>query len=369
MLAGCKLDEVSIPSTTPTVVVQSVLNPANGTQVMYLERTLTGTITVQDSAFNPNDPIRTGGGIPITGASAQLVDSDGTVTNAVEQKTTGNAGTGVYLFPLARGLRFGARYDLRVRTLEGETVSASTRIPTPLTTSTNALTRTFNRDHDTLLVTWNRAIQARTYAIRIESPFGPFFMFTDSAFFRLTGDTRNIFSSDLRRVLIPGFRQDALVAAVDSNFYDYYRTNNDPFTGSGIISRITGGIGLFGSIVSVTTGTLNVVADQRDTVEGRYRATAGATDGTRPSTFQLYIESKSTKDGVPTTLSGRYTTGGTAARSDGVIGTLLGSHIELAFLANQLATDTVEVLVGTVSDGVISGNYVRRPAVVSFTKS
>ena len=48
----------------------------------------------------------------------------------------------------------------------------------------------------------------------------------------------------------PGFRQDVLVAAVDSNFYDYYRTNNDPFTGAGIISRLTGGLGLFGSLVS-----------------------------------------------------------------------------------------------------------------------
>ncbi len=73
---------------------------------------------------------------------------------------------------------------------------------------------------------------------------------------------------------MPGFHQDILVAAVDSNFYDYYRTNNDPFTGAGIISRINGGLGLFGSLVTLTNGTLTVIADQTEPIEGRFRIQA-----------------------------------------------------------------------------------------------
>ena len=93
--------------------------------------------------------------------------------------------------------------------------------------------------------------RARSYFVRVESPFGPFFLFTDSTAIRLTGDLRNIFAGDFQHVFIPGFRQDVFVGAVDSNFYDYYRTQNDPFTGAGIINRVNGGIGLFGSIVSI----------------------------------------------------------------------------------------------------------------------
>ena len=99
--------------------------------------------------------------------------------------------------------------------------------------SVGGLSRTINRDHDTLFIQWNRTTAARSYMVRVESPFGPFFLFTDSTAVRLTPDLRNIFSNDFERVFIPGFRQDIVVGAVDSNFYDYYRTNNDPFTGPG----------------------------------------------------------------------------------------------------------------------------------------
>ena len=77
------------------------------------------------------------------------------------------------------------------------------------------MTRTLNRDHDALIAQWTRVPNARSYAVRVESPFGPFFLFTDSTAIRLTGDLRNLFAGDLQRVFIPGFRQDMIVAAVD----------------------------------------------------------------------------------------------------------------------------------------------------------
>ena len=126
---------------------------------------------------------------------------------------------------------------------------------------------------------------ARSYAVRIESPFGPFFLFTDSPAIRLTGDLRNLFAGELQRVFIPGFRQDMIIAAVDSNFYDYYRTNNDPFTGAGIISRVNGGLGLFGSMVSINTGTISVTADQPSRSRDAFALTPPSFDPNTPTCY------------------------------------------------------------------------------------
>jgi hypothetical protein len=254
-----------------------------------------------------------------------------------------------------------------VRTPDGDTVTAFTRVPHPDVSSTGGLSRTFNRDHDTLLVAWKPAAATRAYALRVESPFGPFFMFTDSLRFLLTGDARNLFASDLQHVFIPGFRQDLLVAAVDSNFFDYYRTNNDPFTGAGIISRVNGGLGLFGSMLILSSGTLNVTADQADPIEGRYRASS-VPDPNTPALVTLYVESPAARSGLPAALSGRYVTAGPTAHADALIGQLNGTSVSLVLLANQLAGDTIDVFTGEFDGKTITGSYRDRAGTVVFTK-
>src|SRR4029079_6350333 len=194
---------------------------------------------IPDTSFDSADPIVSAGGIPISGAIAEIIDSTGRVFRGVEDRTVNQngKGAGVYRFPIAgNALVLGARYQLHVRTPTNEELTAFTRVPRPTTRLFGGVTRTFNRDHDGLFTQVNRAPLARSYAVRIESPFGPFFLFTDSLAFRITGDLRNLFAENFQRVLVPGFRQDAIIAAVDSNFYDYYRTNNDPFTRAGIIT-------------------------------------------------------------------------------------------------------------------------------------
>lgn len=369
--AACDLGTVTVPRTTPRIVVHAVLNASAPTQVVFVERTLTGTITVPDTTFNPNDPIVSAGGIPVTGATVEIIDSAGTVLRAVEDKVVlaNGQGAGVYRVSLSGAvMRRGERYRLHVQTAEGDDLTAVTRVPRPEVTSSGGLTRTFNRDHDTLLVKWNAAAATRAYALRVESPFGPFFLFTDSLQFRLTGDVRNLFADNLQRVFIPGFRQDLLVAAVDSNFFDYYRTNNDPFTGTGIISRINGGLGLFGSIVLLSSGTLTVTADQTEPIEGRYRVTSPVTDPTTPVSITLYVESPAAKNGVPAALSGRYVTGGPTGRADGILGKLNGTSVSFALLANQLAGDTVDVFTGTFNGTTITGTYEKRSGTVVFAK-
>ena len=317
--------------------MHAVLNPSVLTQVVLVERTLTGAQPVGDSIFNPADPIRSDGGIPVSGASVAVLDSTGAVLTGTEDTADGR-GTGVYRINLPAPLRPGARYSLRIRTTQGETVTGETRVPLPITTSTGALTRTFNRDHDTLTIEWNPTPLSRAYAVRVESPFGPYFLFSDSTRLRLVGDARNPFAGNLEHLFIPGFRQDVLVAAVDSNFYDYYRTNNDPFTGAGIINRLTGGIGLFGSLASLSTGTLTVIADQTEGSKDALRLTPASTnDPQRVSTLNVYLESKSTRSDLPDVLSGRYTTAArTPVLTNGIIVKQTGSHITLVLSTNQL---------------------------------
>lgn len=358
LVTACELETVSVAATPPSVVVHAVLNPGAAEQVVFLERTLTGSSAVGDPRFDPSDPITSSSGIPIEGATVEIVDSSGVAVRGVETEH------GVYHVPILGGLlRLGTRYQLRVRTQDGKDVTAFTRIPAPEVATTGGLTSTINRDRDTVNVTWRSADRTRAYAMRVETPFGPFFLFTDSLHVRLTGDLRNLFAGQLQRVLVPGFHQDILIAAVDSNFFDYYRTNNDPFTGSGIISRINGGIGLFGSLVTLTNGTLTVIADQTEPIEGRYRASAGFT--TLPAgTLNLYVESPPAKAGAPAALTGRYTVQSAQPRADGIVGTLRGTAVTLALLSNQLAADTVDVFVGQFSNGTLTGAFQKAgPAV------
>jgi Domain of unknown function (DUF4249) len=359
-LTACELGTVTIPKTTPTIVVHAVLNPLATEQIVLVERTLTGSVTIPDTTYDPAEPILSAGGVPVSGAIVEITDPNGVVYIGVEDRavSASGKGAGAYRVPL-RGptIMLGGRYTLRVRAQTGEQLSAATRVPRATIPSTGGLTRSLNRDHDVLLATWGAVDGARSYAVRVESPFGPFFLFTDSTGIRMSGDLRNLFTGDLQRVFIPGFRQDMFIAAVDSNFYDYYRTNNDPFTGSGIISRVNGGLGLFGSIVNLNTGTISVSADQTEPIEGRFRLVPATSNPSLPTLLTLYVESPASRSDLPTALSGRYNLGNSTARSDGLIGRMVSGDITLALLANQLAGDTVDVFEGKVQGDTLRGSY------------
>jgi hypothetical protein len=67
---------------------------------------------------------------------------------------------------------------------------------------------------------------ARTYAIRVETPYGPWALFADSTQFRLSGGLRHFFAPGLPSVWFSGFVQSANVVAVDVNFYNYNRSTH-----------------------------------------------------------------------------------------------------------------------------------------------
>ena len=371
-LASCELATVAVAPTEAGIVVHAVLNTMATNQVVLLERTLVGAANVPDTSFDSSDPIVSAGGIPISGAAVDVIDSLGRVTRAVEDRTvlTTGKGAGVYRVPLpGSSLILGGKYQLRVRTTAGEELTAFTRIPRAEVRAVGGLSRTINRDHDVVSVSWNATPNARTYAVRIETPYGPFFLFTDSTRVRLTGDLRNVFADDFQRVFLPGFRQDIVIAAVDSNFYDYYRTNNDPFTGSGVINRVTGGIGMFGSFALLNSGTLTVIADRTEPVEGRYRFIAASSSGAVPPTtdMTIYVESKGARSDLPNALTGRFTAAN--GRTDGVIGEQLGQQVSLSLLNNQLAGSRFDSFVGILRGDTLTGTFARNGGTSVFLRT
>jgi hypothetical protein len=369
-MTACEINEVNVPRTTSFLVVHGVLNTIAPDQIVLLERSLTGTVDIEDTNFNPGEPILTDGGVPVSGASVQITTPSGQVINGVEDRavTVNSSGAGVYRFRLAgASLVRGQPYRLRVQTREGETLTASTTIPSAPTPAPTFIS-SFNRSRDTLNLVWPSVRGARSYALRIEGPFGPFFLFTDSLHLRLTGELRNLFADDLPRVLIPGFEQGVIVAAADSNFYDYYRTQNDPFTGSGIISRIDGGIGLFGALAPVVRQVLDVTAVRQQPIEGRFVYQSSIIGAARSAAAEvnLYIESPSQRSDVPAALSGKYTT--PQLRTDGVLGTQMGNTIVLTLLANQSAFDTVAVFTGELRGDTLSGTFRDTPGPAIFVR-
>ena len=373
VVAACTFDEKTVAVQPPQVVVHAVLDPGTQEQQVLVERTLSGTVNIRENQrFDAEDPINTGDGIPVTGAEVTISGPDGTIT-AFEAPVPGRPSSyssGRYVAVFGAGaavasppLRPGVRYQLRVRTPDGAVVTGTTVIPVIAPVSPGPRLDRFNRDRDSLRLTWRDVVGARAYLVRVESPFGAFLLFTDSAHITLKGDLRNYFASSLQRVFIPGFRQRVSVAAVDSNFFDYYRSRNDPFTGSGIINNLEGGIGLFGAAVNISSRTLDIVQDPREpALEGLW----DVTESPRPiaDVMRLYVETP----GDPAALSGWYLPTRTGSVLEGMIGTRTKGRVVLEFVANQAAIDTVAVFSGEQRGDSLIGVFLGVTGRVIFVK-
>jgi hypothetical protein len=371
--AGCTFDEKAVAVQPPQVVVHAVLDPGTQEQEVLVERTLSGAVNVRDDMrFDSDDPINTGGGIPVAGAEVTITGPDGAV-RGFETQAPGRPATystGRYVVVMGLGavtgvppLRRGARYVLRVRTPDGVAVTGTSVVPDFPPATASARSDLFNRDRDSVRIGWRSVPGARSYLLRTETPFGAFLLFTDSTHVTLKGDLRNYFASSLQRVFIPGFRQRVTVAAVDSNFFDYYRSRNDPFTGSGIINNLDGGIGLFGAAVNVATRILDVVQDVR---EPAFEGVWDIALTTRPivDVLRVYVETT----GDPAALSGWYAPSRGSGAFEGLIGTRSKDRVVLEFLANQAAVDTVAVFSGEQRGDSLVGEFVGVPGRVVFLK-
>jgi hypothetical protein len=373
LVSACQFDTVSVPAGRDRPVVHAVLNPWSPEEVILLERTLTGRVTIDDDRpESRNDPIVTGGGIPIRGARVVVYNEVGDSVIAVEDALAHPEarGQGVYRFrnpaspreqtpqplPTMRILP-GGSYRLRITTPEGDVITGSTIIPQVSTIPPSSGSRFFNRDRDTLRFFWEPVPLSRRYLIRVESPWGPMFLFTEQLEARLPGSLRNVFQENFPSVFLPGFESTVSVAAVDINYFDYYRSANDPFTGTGLISRLEGGVGVFGGVSELYSYSVFVNADLDDPFEGWYELPRSS-GGLPPFTMKLYVESSR---GGSSFITGEHY-GSFDMPGGSLMGLKTGTNLSLAFLEADIA-DTLATFSGTiVGDSLIGA--VRREGVV-----
>ena len=353
-LAACESTPVEVASPAASIVVHAVLNPDVAEQVVLVESSLTGRVDINDGLkFDVLDPIRTAGGSPISDADVRLLTAGDSVGVRATETLVRTRGTGRYVVPRAAlALQPGRRYRLRIRTAEGREVTGETLVPGAppgWTVGAGAVASSvvLDRTRDTLQLRWSAVREARTYAIRIETPYGPWALFADSTQFTLSGGLRNYFAPGLPSVWFPGFVQTASVVAVDANFYDYNRSGNDPFGGTGLISSVRGGIGLFGSVVNMLRREVTITERTRFPLDARWR---GVTEAGAVAEIDLWID---VEGPTVSSVSGRELT----ALRRYVLGTLRGESLRLVTLAASSSADTVSVLTARLAGDSLVGSY------------
>jgi uncharacterized protein DUF4249 len=248
LLVGCDLSSALRP-TPRRAVVHAVLDLASDNQLIFLEWAHTGAQVSGTNSFGATDPI--------PGAQVTVTAPDGTIMTAEPEidQSSRRLIPGFYRLSLVRyaaSLAPGASYSLKVSLQSGEEISGTTTMPTVTASSSTAL-ETF-RLCDTLRLRWPRVAGAAAYEVRIQirennsitAP--PYVIFADSVAL-VPGFLDDLYGD---QVFVSGFSYDIVVSAVDANYYDYYRTQPDPFTPA-LPSRLRGALGVFGSVAPLVS--------------------------------------------------------------------------------------------------------------------
>jgi hypothetical protein len=243
--AGACTTSTPTQSTTSTIVVHAVLNPADVDQIVAVQRTTAGM---------PH-------AAPVDSAIVTITGPDGVTMTGVE--VSDSLLTRVYRVRMSNygeTIAAGGTYRLRVRLRTGEEVTGSTTVPAgvialPPAPSGDVL----SPSRDTLRLSWPRVPGARSYEVRVQSASAVYAMFADTSAV-LPANMRSftgtpVFTSLTHNVVV--------VSAVDEAYYQYYRTNSDEFTGATVQGNLSGAEGVFGSVVVVKTVTVWVAAATR----------------------------------------------------------------------------------------------------------
>jgi hypothetical protein len=96
---------------------------------------------------------------------------------------------------------------------------------------------------------------ARSYQVFIRSTAGSYSLFADTSVvlpgtLQVLDNGEDVFERRLSHQLA--------VIAVDQNYFDYYHRTSDFFTATGLVMHLDGGIGVFGSVVTIATRTIVV---------------------------------------------------------------------------------------------------------------
>ncbi len=232
-----------LEATSSALVVHAVLNTVQDEQVVDVQRMLPGYQS----------------GNAVDSALVTITGPDGIAMKAVED--TGKLGTRVYRIKLSlyhAQLMPGATYHLRVHLKSGEEVTGTTTIPnTQPLPDTRLELLVFNKSRDTLRLAWPSVQGAASYELRVQSNSGTFVMFADTSIV-VAG---NMTSLEGRNVFENGENHQITVSAVDVNYYQYYRSNSDEFTGAAVQGNLTGAQGVFGSLVIIAARYLHVTTN------------------------------------------------------------------------------------------------------------
>ena len=268
VLAAAAVACVETTSVSPdanTLVVHAVLDPGAQHQIILVQTT-TGAVAEQR---------------PVTGAVVTLATPDGRTLTAVERRDTA-AVTGGVPFPTVTtiydvdvggaGLIPGGTYQLRVVAPGGRTVTGRTTIPNAVPSTAAAPTQTIDRTRDTVSLQWPRVAGARSYQVFVRSSAGTYSVFAADTSVALPGTAQDInavdWCADVREGYVPPdivcqafvrrLTHQLAVVAVDGNYFDYYGRTSDLFAARGLVMHLDGGIGVFGSVVTVATRTIVV---------------------------------------------------------------------------------------------------------------
>jgi hypothetical protein len=235
VLAAACVETTTVPRAVDVIVLHAVLNPASAEQQVVLQRTSYGYT----------------GGSAVPGATITLRRPDGTTVVAPQPpKDTSDFFPQPTVYRLAAGpLMAGQQYTLHAVLATGETVDGTTTIPRASPT-TVVSTATLNLQTDTLRLSWPRVPGAPAYEVRVRSSRGTFIVYTDTSVVLPGTGTIG------RPIFFAGEEHDVVVSAVDDNYYQYYRLDSDPFTGTALPTSLLGAQGVFGSLVPILRMTV-----------------------------------------------------------------------------------------------------------------
>lgn len=388
--AGACTDDSTAPEAGGSYpVVHAVLNPSAATQWILVEEALTGTVSHPGEPYDPREPILSAGGRAVSGAQVFLVGPRRSIMaremaffipppdSQLPGYVYSGLGHGVYFVlnqsrppadipnaptppDVMERVNAGETWSLEIGWPDGtRTVRGQTTVPqfSPLP---GEVTIRINRDHDALVIDLPgpaAELDAARYLIRLATPYGPMTFFTDSARVRLAGSLVNIDAPGAPRAFQPGFVQNVEIAAVDLNYFDYYRTEGNVRSGGRLLGNLQGAGGLFGAYTPLGTRSVVVVADQEQPVEGSFGRTTAPRD-----TLELYVDSGNR-------LIGRRRGGGSTTQRGNLIGTLEGDRIELAFVSFQGIADTIATFSGQLQGSSIVGRFSTESANSTFQRA
>jgi hypothetical protein len=243
LASGC-FSQLPLEGGASTLVVTAVLDALHDDQVVAVQRTHGG---------GP-------GPYPVDSATVAITGPDGIVMTGVEATDSAiGRSYRVTLSAFHEQLVPGGTYRLHVKLASGEDVTGATTVPASQPVAPPGASEPFSAATDTLVLSWPTVQGAGGYEVRVQSAAGVYALFADTSA-ALPG---NLTSLEGKAVFAPGLDHAVTVSAVDANYYRYYRSSSDEFTGTAVQGNLTGAQGVFGSIVVVAWHALHVTTTGR----------------------------------------------------------------------------------------------------------